>query len=109
MQLYVIAIVADAACLRQSVRPFERLAVEVADVLRPVVSEVVHGLLTAHDRSRSHDSVHDLLVTGTSADVSVLREPVSDFFSCRIRIFLQELIGRHDEARDTVTALYRTA
>ena len=109
VHLYVITVVAYAACLRQSVRSFERLAVEVADVLLPVIAEVFDSLFASHDCSRCHDSVDNLLVASTSADISVLREPVSDFFSCRIRIFLQELIGRNDESRYTVTALYGTA
>ena len=64
----------------------------IADVFLPVIAEVFNSLFASENFSSGHYSIDDLLVTSTSADVSVLCEPVADLFSRRIRILFQELI-----------------
>ena len=108
VKLDVITVIANTACLRQCVWSFQRLAVEVADVLWPVINEVINSLLASENFCSCHYSVDDVLVACASADISVLLEPVSYIFSSRIWVILQELIWRNDESRNAESALNRT-
>ena len=106
LQFDVVAVVLYAADSCQVARTQERLAVLLAR-RRFRNLQILHCDLTAQALGSQHDGIHDLLVACASADVSVLGEPVTHFFSCRIRVLFQQLIGRNDEARDTETALHR--
>ena len=106
MQFDIIAVVAYTACFRHRIRTNERFAVEIAHVFGPVISDVFECLFSAHNSRRFHNRVYNLLVAGTSAYISMFLEPVADFFSCRVRIFQQQLIRGYDKARHAESALY---
>ena len=57
-------------------------------------------------KSQLEDSLNDLLVSGTAADVAVPGKPFPDLFPRRIRIAHQKPFGRHDEPRRTEAALH---
>ena len=105
LQLDIVTVVGKAADLCQCSRPYKCFAVVFA-VLRDLHHDVFQGAVVSEDFCCIHHCVHDLFVAGASAYIAVLLEPVPDFLSCGIRVFLQQLICGDYESRRTETALH---
>ena len=60
--------------------------------------QVFLGDLSAVNAGSVHNSVNQRLVTGAAAQVAVLLEPVTDFFTGGSIVVVQQDLGGHDEA-----------
>ena len=70
-----------------------------------VVGDDVHCAASPHVSGGFHHRAHDLVVTGAPAEIA--GEPEANFFLARIRILLQQRIGRDQHARGADATLQR--
>lgn len=108
LQSLVIAVISKTGNLRQCGRTYHRLAVVLA-ILRIVELDILNAAFAAHNLSCCHNSVYDLLVTGTATYITGLLEPVANFFTGRVRILLQQCVSGYDKSGNAESALYSTA
>ena len=103
-QLDIIAVVCQSADLGQCCRSDKCFAVVFA-VLRHLDHDILERTVASENFCSVHYCIDNLLVACASADVPVFLEPVSGFLSCRVRVFLKELVCGYDKSRGAETAL----
>ena len=74
-------------------------------VRRSLVFKGGYGHLTAENLGGVHNGVGDGDVTGAAAGILVLVEPVTHFFTGRVRVGIEERLGGDDKARGAEAAL----
>ena len=104
LELDVVTVVCQSANLGKCCRSDKCFAV-IFSVFRHLDHDILESAFASEHFGCVHYSVDDLLVACASADISVLLEPVSGFLSCRIRVFLKELICGYYKSRSTEAAL----
>ena len=98
LQIVVIRVFSIAQNLLLDINPVN------AGTHFPVIRTIFRNGSLSHDFCSQLDCCNDFYISGTAA--VVVAQSVTNFFFCRIRIFVQKSLGAHNHSRNTEAALY---